>query len=107
MTELFVYVTAAGAEEAKAIARAVVTERLAACANILDGATSVFRWEGKLCEEREAVMVLKTTEDRLGALEARIRALHAYATPCVVALPITGGSRAYLDWVVSETRPEK
>lgn len=107
MTELFVYVTAAGAEEAKTIARAVVAERLAACANILDGAVSVFRWEGKLAEEREAVLVLKSTADRLGALEARIRALHSYATPCIVALPVTGGSRAYLDWVVAETRPEE
>jgi len=107
MKELFVYVTAPSGEEAKRIGREVVAERLAACANIVEGMTSIFQWHGKTYEDPEAILILKTMEDRLEALVARIRSLHSYECPCIVALPIAGGNRTYLEWVATETRPEK
>lgn len=94
-----IYVTTAGSDEARRIAETVVTERLAACANILDGVTSIFHWEEKLCRETESVLLLKTTEARVEALTARIKELHSYECPCIVALPIEGGNQAFLEWV--------
>jgi periplasmic divalent cation tolerance protein len=101
---LLVYVTAPDGGEADRIGRAVVEERLAACANILGGMRSIYWWEGKLETGAEAVLVLKTAADRAGALVARVRALHPYECPCVVCLPIEGGHGGFLDWIVSETR---
>lgn len=98
-----IYITAPDRQAALSLARILVGERLAACANVLDGATSVYWWEGRLCEESEAVLVAKTTADKLDALIARVREAHPYACPCVVALPIAAGNPAYLEWVRAET----
>jgi periplasmic divalent cation tolerance protein len=103
MPVMFVYVTAADAEEAKAIGRRLVEEQLAACANILPGATSIFRWEGRLEEASEAVLILKTTEQKLERLIDRAKALHSYDCPCIEALPVVEGNREFLEWVVRET----
>jgi periplasmic divalent cation tolerance protein len=102
MKAKLIYVTAAGADEAGRIAEAVVTERLAACANILDGVTSIFHWEGRLCRENEAVLILKTTEEKTAALTARIKELHSYDCPCIVVLPIEDGNPAFLEWIARE-----
>lgn len=99
MKTKLIYVTAAGRADAEKIAEAVVTERLAACANILDGVTSVFHWDGKLCRENETVLILKTTEEKAEVLTARIKELHSYECPCIVMLPIEGGNPAFLEWV--------
>jgi periplasmic divalent cation tolerance protein len=99
MKTKFVYVTAANRSDAENIAEAVVTEKLAACANILDGVLSIFRWEGSLCRESEAVLILKTTEEKADALTARIKELHTYECPCIVVLPIEGGNPAFLEWI--------
>ena len=103
MPVLFVYATAGDASEALCIGRAVVEERLAACANILDGMRSVYWWQGAVQEGSEAVLILKTTDDRLGALVDRVRELHSYDCPCIEALPVIGGNQGFLDWVASET----
>lgn len=103
MPVMFVYVTAADAEEAKQIGRQLVAEQLAACANILPGATSIFRWQGKLEEASEAVLILKTTEQKLETLIARAKALHSYECACIEALPVVEGNREFLEWVVRET----
>ena len=76
-----VYITAADAEEATKIARALVEERLAACANILDPMRSVFRWEGEIQEGSETVLIVKTTADRVAALTDRVMTLHSYDCP--------------------------
>jgi periplasmic divalent cation tolerance protein len=102
---LFVYVTASDASEAERIGEAVVDERLAACANVLDGMRSIFRWEGSVHKGREAILILKTREDLLEALKERVVELHSYDLPCVVALPIADGHAPYLDWIVTETGP--
>ena len=105
MSVAFVYVTAANSDEAASIARAVVSERLAACANVLPGITSIFRWEGRLEETGETALILKTRIERIEALTARIKALHSYECPCVVALPVAGGNSAFLDWIGAESAP--
>jgi periplasmic divalent cation tolerance protein len=102
MSAKLIYVTTPSREEAEKIAEAVVTERLAACANILDGVTSIFHWEGTLCRENEAVLILKTTEEKADALTARIKELHSYECPCIVTLPIERGNPAFLEWIERE-----
>ncbi|MCK6489383.1 MAG: divalent-cation tolerance protein CutA [Planctomycetes bacterium] len=96
---LLVYVTCADPAQAAAIARAVVGEGLAACANILPGMTAVYRWQGAVEESAETLLLLKTLEHRLPALQARVRALHSYQCPCVVAVPIAAGTPDYLAWL--------
>lgn len=107
MKTKLIYVTTASSDEARHIAETVVCEHLAACANILDGVTSIFHWDDKLCRETEAVLILKTTEERADELTERIKALHSYECPCIVALPIDGGNADFLQWVQSnvETGP--
>jgi periplasmic divalent cation tolerance protein len=97
------YVTASSRDEAKKIGRTLVEERLAACANVIDGMESVYWWEGKLTEDREAVLILKTRAELVGRVTERVKALHSYSVPCVVALPILDGNKSYLDWVQTET----
>jgi|SRR6185437_349377 len=100
------YITAGSRDEAKKIGRALVEARLAACANVIDGMESVYWWEGKLTEDREAVLIVKTREDLVPAVTARVKALHSYTVPCVVALPILGGNPDFLSWVKAETARE-
>ena len=104
MSVKLIYVTAPSRPEAEQIAETVVTEKLAACANIFNGVTSIFEWEGKLCRENEAVLILKTTEERVEALTERIKQLHSYDCPCIVALPIEGGNPNFLNWVSDAVR---
>lgn len=97
------YITAGSRDEAKKIGRALVEDRLAACANVIDGMESVYWWQGKLTEDREAVLIVKSRADDVSAVTARVKALHSYSVPCVVALPILDGNPAYLDWLGAET----
>jgi periplasmic divalent cation tolerance protein len=98
-----VLVTAATREQALAIARALVEERLAACVNVVDGVTSVYRWEGKLNEDREALLVAKTRRALVDRVALRVRELHTYSCPEVIALPLAAGAPAYLAWLAGET----
>ncbi len=104
MSQTLVYVTAASRDEALKIARAAVEERLAACANVFSPITSIYRWEGKIQEEGETSFILKTRADLVPALTERIKSLHSYSCPCVVALPITAGNPDFLAWIDAETR---
>jgi periplasmic divalent cation tolerance protein len=83
---------------ARAIARAVVEERLAACAHVMP-VTSIYRWRGNVEEQAEWVCHLKTTPERIETLTARIRALHAYEVPEILAIPVIAGFAPYLEWV--------
>jgi len=103
MSAYFVYITAPGPDVAADIGRQIVEERLAACANILDGMTSIYRWEGELRQDRETVLILKTSQEQLPDLIARVRKMHPYDCPCVAAWPITAGNANYLHWIESET----
>lgn len=98
----FVYVTASSRDEALKIGRACVEARLAACANVFGGATSVYWWQGRLVEEGEAILVMKSRAPLIDALTSRVKDLHSYTVPCVVALPIVAGNPAYLAWIAQE-----
>lgn len=103
-TPMLVYVTAPNRDEALALARTLVAERLAACANVLGDITSVYWWEGKVDEGSEVALILKTRATLVNALTGRLCQLHSYTCPCVVAVPIAGGNPAFLDWIGTETR---
>lgn len=85
------------------IARALVGEKLAACVTVLPRATSVYRWEGKIAEDGEYVLLIKTRAGRFAELEARLKSLHPYKVPEIIALPVVNGSPAYLNWISTET----
>ncbi len=103
MSNIVVLITAPSEEEAAKIARALIEERLAACANIVKNIRSVYRWEGKIEDDPEVLMVVKTREALFDALEKRVMELHSYSVPEVIALPIVRGSEAYLKWLEEET----
>ena len=90
---LLVYMTAASADEAERIAGDLVESRLAACVNVMAPIRSVYSWKGELCRSEEIPFIAKTDDDRFEALAARVRALHSYETPRIVALPWPGGMR--------------
>jgi periplasmic divalent cation tolerance protein len=99
-----VYVTAPNRDEALSIAKIVVGERLAACANVIDTVGSVYWWEGELQEDVEAALILKTQQNRVPDLCARIQAVHSYDCPCITTFKIDGGNTDYLNWIVKETQ---
>ncbi len=95
-----VLVTCSSRAEARRIARAAVTRRLAACANLLEARVeSVYRWKGKVEQAREFLLLIKTSRARLGALEAEVKRLHSYDVPEFIALPVVEGSPEYLQWL--------
>ncbi len=89
---------------ARKIGLALVEERLAACVNIIPRVESLFCWEGKICREREALMVVKTTSRRFEKMTKRVKQLHPYTVPEIIAVPIVKGSADYLKWVRDMTR---
>jgi periplasmic divalent cation tolerance protein len=105
MSVVMVYVTASDPAEAEKLGRAAVEARLAACANVLGATTAIYWWEGKVESGPEAALVLKTREDLVPALTDKINALHSYDCPCVVAVPIVDGNRAFMQWLEDETAP--
>jgi periplasmic divalent cation tolerance protein len=96
---VIVLTTLAADVDATVLARTLVDERLAACINILPSMTSVYRWQGRVEEEREQQLVIKTGADRVAALAARLRELHAYEVPEFLVLRVSEGSDAYLRWI--------
>lgn len=100
-----VLTTAADQDEAARMARILVEEGLAACATILPGAQSIYRWEGKIESAAEVLLLIKTRVPQLEALEARLHALHSYLTPEFLVLPIDAGSARYLEWLQSSLGP--
>lgn len=104
MENRIVYITTADLDEARHIARELVSARLAACANILDGMKSVFWWDDQVQEDNETVLIVKTRADLVEDLVAKVDQLHSYDIPCVVALPIAEGNPRFLRWIQDETR---
>lgn len=104
MTEYcVVYITAANLEQAQELANVLVEEQLAACVNRLGPVHSTYRWQGELCQDSEYLLIAKTRQARLPELTQRIKELHSYEVPAIIALPILGGLTTYLDWVQSQT----
>ncbi|MHB8412967.1 MAG: divalent-cation tolerance protein CutA [Candidatus Acidiferrales bacterium] len=104
--KIVVMVTCGSRAEARKIARAVVEARLGACANVMASPVqSIYRWKGKVETAREVLVLMKSTRKRFSALEREIRRMHSYETPEIIALPIAGGSKAYLRWIEESVRP--
>lgn len=95
--------TAPDDDVALRVSRALVEGGLAACVNIVPGVRSIYRWQGKLCDDAERLLVIKTRPERLDAVVAAIKANHSYECPEAIALPIVGGAAAYLAWVQENT----
>jgi periplasmic divalent cation tolerance protein len=100
---LVVLTTLASTDEAVALVRELLERRLIACANILPGVRSIYRWEGKVADEQEVIVLLKTRTVRLDALEMAFGELHPYKVPELLALPVSAGLHKYLEWIDDET----
>ncbi len=93
------YITASSTEEAASIGKTLLEERLAACINIIPGMTSMYWWQGRIESSSEAVLIVKTTEILVPEVEERVLEMHSYECPCVIALPINKGNKAFLQWI--------
>lgn len=100
---LVILVTAENRQEAVRIGEEMVNAKLAACANIISGIQSIYRWKGKVVKAQEVLLILKSTKPRYRALEKAIKAIHTYETPEIIALPVKQGLARYIGWVQSET----
>ncbi len=100
---LVVLITAGTAGDAERLAETLVREKLAACVNVLPGVTSLYRWQGAVQRDSEVLLIVKTRRPLLAQLTARVRALHSYHVPEIVALPIVAGSEPYLHWLAEAT----
>ncbi|MBF0215704.1 MAG: divalent-cation tolerance protein CutA [Candidatus Omnitrophica bacterium] len=98
-----VYVTTRDKDEALKISRHLTEKKLIACANIFDGILSVYEWEGRLLEEKEAVIVMKTRKELFADVEKEIKTVHSYTTPCIVSIPMTSASGDFAEWVMNQT----
>lgn len=101
---IVVYVTTSSVDEAKKIGRELVEERLVACSNIVSPIDSIYRWQGKICEDREALMILKSKKNLFKQIEKKVKELHSYDVPEIIAIPIIEGSEKYLSWLRDETK---
>jgi len=103
MEALVVYITAPNEEEGAKIARALVEERLAGCVNIVRPIRSIYRWQEKIEDDTETLMIVKTRKLLFESLEKRVRELHSYSVPEIIAVPVVEGSRDYLKWLEEVT----
>ncbi len=98
-----IFVTASGEEEGVKIASALVSEEIVACANMISGVRSIFKWKGKIEDEREVMLVIKTQAARTPEVIARVKTLHSYDVPEIIVLPILDGNPSYLQWIEEVT----
>ena len=105
MSDAIIVLTTAGSDEqADSVASTLVEEKLAACVNVIGGVKSVYRWKGEIEKDNERLLVIKTTADLFDAVRRRIRELHSYELPEVIAVPISAGDPDYLAWLCGEVR---
>jgi periplasmic divalent cation tolerance protein len=101
---IIVLVTCGSEEEALKIANALVESRLAACVNLVAPIRSIYRWEERIWDEKEWLLVIKTQKDRFEEVEKKVKSLHSYSVPEIVSLPIVEGSSSYLNWISENTK---
>ena len=104
MKATLIYITAGTKDEARTIGKALVSNRLAACANIIDNMNSLYWWNGEIQDEREVIIVAKTKASLVPELIDKVKSIHSYECPCIVSLPILDGNPAFLDWIAAETK---
>lgn len=100
---IIVLVTCGSEEEALRIANVLVDERLASCVNLISPIRSIYRWEEKIWDEREWLLVIKTQKKKYDGLEKKVKSLHSYSVPEIITLPIIAGSPSYLEWLLEMT----
>jgi len=105
MSYVVVFMTTSNKEEAVKIVRILLKERLIACANILDPVSSLFWWQGKIDEEKEFLVFMKSRKNLFERLSERVMEIHSYEVPEIIALPIIEGSPPYLDWLKASLQP--
>ena len=103
MNAVLIYCTTNSEANAREIGKKLIEERLVACINIVKGMQSIYRWEDTIHEDTETVFIAKTREELVDMVTERIKILHPYSCPCIVALPITGGNSDFLNWIYEET----
>lgn len=103
MEVIVVYITAPNEEDAVKISRAIVEERLAGCVNIVKGIRSIYNWQGKIEDDEELLMIIKTQRHLFEPLKRRVKELHSYTVPEIIALPIIEGSEDYIEWLKEVT----
>jgi periplasmic divalent cation tolerance protein len=103
--KVVIFVTAASRGECKKIARHLVETRLAACVNISQPIESVYRWEGQIAEEKEFLLIIKSTRELFPEIRTEISKVHSYHTPEIICLPVIDGSRNYLQWISDSVKP--
>ena len=101
--EIVTFITAPNEDEAAGIARSLVEARLAACVNIVRNIRSIYTWQGNIEDDSEVLMIVKTRKSLFNALSAKVRELHSYDVPEIIALPVTEGSEEYLKWLKEST----
>ena len=99
----WVYITSDSPKEARELAKMLLKKKLVACVNILDGMYSLYRWEGKIQEDQETVLIAKTRHELVNKLTNAVKSIHSYDCPCIIELPIQGGNPEFLKWIYSET----
>ena len=99
----WVYMTAGSLEEAKSIGQILVGQNLAACVNLIENMTSIYKWEEKLEESQEVIMIAKTRKTLMPKLIETVNSLHSYDCPCILELPIQGGNPDFLRWIERQT----
>ena len=102
--KFIILVTAPNKKEARRIARHLISQRLAACVNILPGVDSLFWWQGKIDKAKENILIIKSKKSLISKLISEIKKIHSYKVPEIIALEINAGLSDYLDWIESETR---
>ncbi len=101
---IVVYITTGSVSEAKKIGSTLVEEKLVACSNIISPIRSIYSWKGKICDDKEALMILKTKKKLFKQIVKRVEKLHSYEVPEIIAIPIIEGSSKYLSWLKAETK---
>jgi periplasmic divalent cation tolerance protein len=105
MKPTLVFTTVDNPELARQIATALVEAGEAACVNVIPGIRSIYRWEGKICDDGELLLIIKSSEERFEAVRTRIRRLHTYQIPEIISVPITTGDSGYLRWLLEQVTP--
>ena len=104
---MVVLVTCGSEEEALKIALSLVEERLAACVNLVSPIRSIYRWEGKIWDEKEWLLIIKTQKNRFEELEKAVKSIHSYSVPEIIGIPIIEGASSYLEWLKEMTRNDQ
>ncbi len=102
--KIVIFSTCPSSEEAEKVARGLLEKRLAACVTLIPGARSIYRWEGKIEEAAEYVLLIKSRRSLFAALKEELGAMHSYEVPEILALPVVEGSPAYIDWIDKELK---